>query len=31
MQICRDIERHFDKKIAKIDTDNPEEIENIQT
>lgn len=31
MQICQDIERHFGKKIAKIDTDNPEEIENIQS
>lgn len=30
MQICKDIEEHFGRKISKIDTDNPEEIENIQ-
>ncbi|KAJ6637493.1 DEAD-box helicase Dbp80 [Pseudolycoriella hygida] len=31
MTICKDIERHFNKPILKIDTDNPEEIENIQS
>ncbi|XP_037028078.1 DEAD-box helicase Dbp80-like [Bradysia coprophila] len=30
MQICRDIEKHFGRKISVIDTDNPEEVENIQ-
>lgn len=30
MQICKDIEEHFGRKISRIDTDNPEEIENIQ-
>ncbi|KAG4068666.1 hypothetical protein HA402_002357 [Bradysia odoriphaga] len=30
MQICRDIQAHFGRKISVIDTDNPEEVENIQ-
>lgn len=31
MDICRQIEDHFGKKILKIDTDNQEEIENLQS
>lgn len=31
MEICKSIERHFSKKIQKLDSENPDEIEKIQT
>lgn len=31
MEICKSIERHFSKKIQKLDSENPDEIEKIQS
>lgn len=31
MEICKSIDRHFSKKIQKLDSENPDEIEKIQT